>query len=150
MPDWKKVEVLIIYDYLVLLSGPEPQRSMLEDILLKELNNSRFKVLFIRGIISEETTIIIIPNVKIKNYLFGNSLEIAINSSRCIISRSGYTTMMDLSKLQKKAFFIPTPGQNEQEYLARKMANSGFAPYCEQHEFSLGKLNEIDKYRRIT
>jgi predicted glycosyltransferase len=31
-----------------------------------------------------------------------------------VLSRSGYTTIIDLAKLNKKAFFIPTPGQFEQ------------------------------------
>ncbi len=50
-----------------------------------------------------------------------DELEHALNQSAMVLSRSGYTTIMDLAKLGKKAFFIPTPGQYEQEYLARRL-----------------------------
>jgi UDP-N-acetylglucosamine:LPS N-acetylglucosamine transferase len=43
-------------------------------------------------------------------------LTIAFNESNAVVCRSGYTTVMDLAKLEKKALFIPTPGQYEQEY----------------------------------
>jgi hypothetical protein len=36
---------------------------------------------------------------------------------------------MDLAKLEKKAFFIPTPGQYEQLYLAKKLEEEGIAPF---------------------
>lgn len=137
------------YDFLILLSGPEPQRSILETILLKEFKGSEYKILFIRGILNEEHFDSPDPNLEIKNYLFGKPLEEAINSSDYIISRSGYTTLMDLSKLQKKVFFIPTPGQEEQQYLARRMKELGYAPFCEQKDFTLSKLDEIQDYNGL-
>lgn len=57
-------------------------------------------------------------------------LECAINSSEMVLCRSGYTTIMDLAKLEKKAFFIPTPGQYEQEYLAERLDDKGIVPCC--------------------
>lgn len=143
---FQKKELPVKYDYLVLLSGPEPQRSILESILFKEFKKSELKVLFVRGVISEEEFQNPAPNITVKNYLYGISLENAINSSNSIISRSGYTTLMDLCKLEKKAFFIPTPGQPEQEYLARRMEKLGFASYSSQDEFNLEKLEQIEKY----
>jgi hypothetical protein len=50
---------------------------------------------------------------------------------------------MDLAKLGKKAFLIPTPGQYEQEYLARKFKKDGLLPSCGQEDFRIGKLQEI-------
>lgn len=147
---FKKRNVSIVYDYLILLSGPEPQRSILEKILLREFKNSEFRVLFIRGLISEESHLSDNPNVEIKNYLFGKSLEKAINRSKYIISRSGYTTLMDLVKLEKKAFFIPTPGQNEQEYLAKRLEKMNIAPFCNQEEFKISKLDEIESYKGLS
>ena len=137
------------YDYMVLLSGPEPQRSILESNLLKEFKNTQKQVLFVRGVISEEHLENPNPNLILKNYLFGSSLEEAMNASKCIISRSGYTTLMDLSKLSKKAFFIPTPGQPEQEYLAERMEKLKIAPYCEQDNFKISKLDKIENYRGL-
>ncbi len=147
---FEKSEVPLIYDYLVLLSGPEPQRSMLERILLQEFQYSNFKILFVRGVIKEESIINTNPNIEIKNFLFGKALEEAINSSQCIISRSGYTTIMDLAKLEKKAFFIPTPGQNEQEYLAERLEKMNIAPCCDQEGFEISKLSEIKNYNGLS
>jgi len=42
-----------------------------------------------------------------------------LNRARVIVTRSGYTTLMELAELGKRALFVPTPGQSEQEYLAR-------------------------------
>ena len=140
----------MIYDYLVLLSGPEPQRTILESILLKEFKNTEYKVLFIRGVISQEKLENSNPNITIQNYSFGESLEESINCSRYIISRSGYTTLMDLSKLEKKAFFVPTPGQEEQEYLAERMEKMGLAAFCSQKDFTISKLNRIEEYSGLS
>lgn len=134
------------YDYMVLLSGPEPQRSLLEEILFRELKRSSKKILFVRGVITEDPPEIATPNMKIKNYLFGKKLEQALNSSKVVIARSGYTTLMDLAKLEKNAFFIPTPGQFEQEYLAERMQKLGFAPSCRQEDFKLEKLEKMKNY----
>lgn len=139
-----------IYDYLILLSGPEPQRSLLESKLLLEFERTTDKVLFVRGVIDDKpTNISPNPNINIKNYMFGRSLEEAINSSKYVIARSGYTTLMDLSKLEKKAFFIPTPGQPEQNYLAENLEKKGVAPYSQQDDFSLSMLENIENYRGL-
>ena len=136
----------IIYDYLLLLSGPEPQRSILEEILLEKFRNTTQKILLVRGVIEETPTLSENYNIQIKNYRFGKALEDAINSSEVIIGRSGYTTLMDLSKLEKKAFFIPTPGQEEQHYLAERLQEKSIAPFCQQQDFKLELLKEIDHY----
>ncbi|TBW30090.1 glycosyltransferase [Gramella sp. KN1008] len=144
---FKKTKASQIYDYLVLLSGPEPQRSILESILLRELQQTEASILFVRGVISEEVTDINQnPNINIKNYLYGSALQEAVNCSRLIISRPGYTTLMDLARLEKKAFFIPTPGQDEQQYLAQRMKKLKIAPFCQQDDFKLSKLDEIKQY----
>ncbi len=53
---------------------------------------------------------------------------------------------MDLAKLQKKAFFIPTPGQFEQEYIANRLSKMRIAPTCKQNQFSLKHLNLVSEY----
>jgi uncharacterized protein (TIGR00661 family) len=131
---------------MVLLSGPEPQRSILEEILLKEFSKSSGRILFIRGVIDERTADHNTPNLTVKNHLFGRELEQALNSSEVVVARSGYTTLMDLARLEKKAFFIPTPGQFEQEYLADRMHKLGFAPSCRQEEFNLEMLVRVKDY----
>jgi len=53
---------------------------------------------------------------------------------------------MDLAKLEKKAFFIPTPGQREQQYLAKRFSKLRIAPYCQQSDFDLDQLKKLDNY----
>jgi len=142
----KKVELPIKYKYLLLLSGPEPQRSLLEELLLKEFKNFNQPILLVRGVVETKQKIIRKRNITIYNFMKSTELEKTINETKIIIARSGYTTLMDLSILEKKAFFIPTPGQYEQEYLAKRISNLNLAPFCNQKDFSLEKLNEIENY----
>lgn len=145
----RKKNLKIAYDLMVLLSGPEPQRSILEDKLLLELKNYNGKVVFVKGIIEKEQSIQIKGNITFFNFMTSNLLEKTINESELIICRSGYTTVMDLAKLNKKAFFIPTPGQFEQEYLAERFTNLGLVPSCTQDEFTIEKIKINDNYRGL-
>jgi uncharacterized protein (TIGR00661 family) len=142
----KKLDCEMRYDILVLLSGPEPQRGILEEKLLSEFKNYKGKVLFVKGIVEKEQTVEHHGKMTVYNYLMGSELEKALNESDLIVSRSGYTTIMDLAKLRKKAFFIPTPGQFEQEYLAEQLKKNNFVPYCKQDGFTLEKLKEVKNY----
>lgn len=76
-------------------------------------------------------------------------LQDVLNRSELVISRSGYTTIMDLSILEKKAFFIPTPGQYEQEYLAKRLNDLGIAPFSRQKDFKLNKLNAVAVFKGL-
>lgn len=137
------------YDVMVLLSGPEPQRSMLEEKLFDEFKSFDGKVLFIKGVIENEQTTATSGSMTICNYMTSDTLEKALNESKLIVSRSGYTTIMDLAKLGKKAFFIPTPGQFEQEYLAKQLSQQGFVPSCKQDEFTLDKLEAVNDFKGL-
>jgi len=138
-----KKETEILYDLLVLLSGPEPQRTLLENKLLAELKDFKGRVLFIRGLVEEHQTKIEKDNIIIYNFMTSDALEQAINESAMVLSRSGYTTIMDLAKLEKKAFFIPTPGQFEQEYLAKRLHDLRVVPCCNQDEFNIKQLEAV-------
>ena len=140
---------IIKNNILVLLSGPEPQRTLLEDILLRELQSYNGKVVFVKGIMENEQKVEHFENMAVYNFMTSELLEKIINESELIISRSGYTTIMDLAKLNKKAFFIPTPGQFEQEYLAKKLTNLNLVPSCNQDEFTLNKLKNIDAFKGL-
>ena len=146
---FQKNESKFQYDIMILLSGPEPQRSILEEKLLTEFKNYNGKALFVKGIIEEEQTVHTSGNMTIYNFMTSELLEKSINSSELIVARSGYTTIMDLAKLGKKAFFIPTPGQFEQEYLAKEMAKNNLAPSCDQDAFRLEKLTNISKFKGL-
>ncbi len=142
-------------DLMVILSGPEPQRSLLENKLLDELKSIQKKVLFVRGLISDKgkTTKVDLTNNKhivIVNFMQQKELQTAITESKIIISRSGYTTIMDLEKLSAKAFFIPTPGQNEQEYLAKRLERQNIAPFSSQEDFKIGLIENCNNYFGFT
>ncbi|APG61435.1 glycosyltransferase [Christiangramia salexigens] len=145
----RKKAVPVKYDFLIILSGPEPQRGILEEILLKEFQHSDHKILFIRGVINDEVLNTVNPNIDIRNYMFGSDLEEAFNGSKHIISRSGYTSLMDMAEMDKKAFLIPTPGQPEQTYLAKRLEKLNIAPYCMQEDFKLDKLKVISHYKGL-
>ncbi|MFZ4739739.1 MAG: glycosyltransferase [Bacteroidales bacterium] len=105
-------------DVLVLLSGPEPQRSIFEEIIIKQLENTNHKAVIVQGIAEKEETRIISENLIIYSHLETIALQKLIQQAAIILCRSGYSTIMDLAVFGKKAILIPTPGQTEQEYLA--------------------------------
>jgi uncharacterized protein (TIGR00661 family) len=146
---FKKLEKTIIYDYLILLSGPEPQRSLLETKLLHEFQNTSKQVLFIQGKVEHKQSIKTTNHMTTYNFMTSHQLEEAINKSTVVISRSGYTTIMDLALIGKKAFFIPTPGQYEQLYLAKRMKELHYAPFATQEQFSLKNLDELKDYEGL-
>lgn len=137
------------YDLMVILSGPEPQRTMLEEKISAELNSYSGAVIFIKGIVEEKQICSVEGTVTYYNFMNSEQLETTFNQSKEVLCRSGYTTVMDLAKLGKRAFFIPTPGQYEQEYLAEKYTLEGIAPSCTQDEFSIEKLRELDNYNGL-
>ncbi len=144
-----KTDSEIKNDLMVLISGPEPQRTFLEETLLRELKDYTGKVIFVKGIMENEQTIQVNEHMSVYNFMTSSLLEKTINESDLIISRSGYTTVMDLAKLNKKAFFIPTPGQFEQEYLAKRLSEKNLVPSCKQDDFTLKKLDEIPAYNGL-
>lgn len=135
------------YDLMVLLSGPEPQRTLLEEKLIEELKNYPKETLFIRGIVEKEQVVSKKQNITFYNFMASEDIEIAFNESEIVLCRSGYTTIMDLARLKKKAFLIPTPGQFEQEYLAKKYKREGLAPSCKQEKFTIQKLEKVHLYK---
>lgn len=143
----------IVYDLMVLLSGPEPQRSLLEERLLRELRSYQGRVLFVSGVIEEQqrTTPLELKSGTGTRYNFmtSNQLEGALNQSARVLCRSGYTTVMDLAKLGKTAFFIPTPGQYEQVYLAERLQEQRWVPFCRQEDFALSQLERIPEFKGL-
>ncbi len=131
------------YDILCLLSGPEPQRTLLEEKCMEIFCESEKIVAVVQGKIEKEETVQAHRNITRYNFLKTEGLEILVNQSALVVSRSGYTTLMDLAILQKPAFFIPTPGQYEQEYLAEKLKKDGIAPSCRQNDFTEKELDKV-------
>lgn len=142
-----KKDLPLRYDLMVILSGPEPQRTLLEEKLKEELQDYEGSILFIKGKVEAAQKTTIENHITYYNFMTSDEVEKAFNESDLVLCRSGYTTVMDLAKLEKKAFFIPTPGQFEQEYLAKRYKRKGMAPFAKQDEFKAEKLLEIDLYK---
>lgn len=135
------------YDFLILLSGTEPQRTVLENNFLKIKNRFKEKVVLVRGLPKTAVQAVSTENFIIKNYCDEEELSLLIAQSEYVIARSGYSTVMDLISLQKKAIFIPTQGQTEQEYLAETLMNKGFAYFFQQTEKDYyAKIQEAKKF----
>lgn len=127
-------------DLLVLLSGPEPQRTILEKLMLEQMNELQCKMILIRGLPSVEDKLSSNnKEITIYNHLTADELSTTIQSSKIVIARSGYSTIMDLVALQQKAILIPTPGQTEQEYLAKYLAKKKYFIAANQIGFNLKK-----------
>jgi uncharacterized protein (TIGR00661 family) len=125
----------ILYDIVCVLSGPEPQRSALEKIATEELSRSGLRYFVVRGIVGQHKNPA--SNHNQVNFLNGSDLQAIIEQSECVLARSGYSTIMDLAKLGKKAIFVPTPGQTEQEYLAARLKGKGIAFSVAQENFNI-------------
>jgi len=144
----KREDIKITYDLLVILSGPEPQRGIFEKILLEQLVGYSGKTLLVRGLPGANKIQSENGSVEIINHLSGEELSEAIQQSEIIISRSGYTTIMDLIKLNKKAILVPTPGQTEQEYLANYLMKKKIFFSVNQKEFDLSET--LKKFRELS
>lgn len=122
---------------LVLLSGPEPQRSILEELLIKQLKDCDEKIEFVRGLPSTDQSKEPTHNINFSNHLNTRQLSHCMSNAKMVICRSGYSTIMDLLKLNKKALLIPTPGQSEQIYLAKRLSKIGWFMMQQQEELNV-------------
>lgn len=131
-----------LYKYLVILSGPEPQRTIFEDIVLKQARNIKDKVLILRAKPdSDNMPKDILDNVTIFNHVDDEMFVKLVKSSENIICRGGYSSLMDLIRLNRTAYLVPTPGQTEQQYLAKHLESDGYFSWCKQHDFQLDKVS---------
>jgi UDP:flavonoid glycosyltransferase YjiC (YdhE family) len=131
------------YDLIAVLSGPEPERTRLQEILFRQLGDSGRRFLLVEGNPGSAQAS---PNRV--GFLTRAELNVAIQSSSVLISRSGYSTIMDLTAVGGKAIFIPTPGQTEQVYLAEQMEKRGIALYQTQDNFDLARaIADVPRYR---
>lgn len=137
------------YEIIALVSGPEPQRTIFEKLLTDQLKAIGKKSLLVAGE-PEKPYHRFEDNLEIVNHLSSQLLKGAILSSEIVISRSGYSTIMDLIALGGKAIFIPTPQQPEQLFFAEYCKRKQFAFYSDQAAFSLpGALEESKKYKGL-
>lgn len=131
--------------YLVILSGPEPQRTILEDIIIRQAREIKDNVLILRAKPDSYDLPRDVPdNVSMFNHVDDEMFVKFVNSAEHIICRGGYSTLMDLVRLGRTAYLVPTPGQTEQEYLARHLSELGYFNWCKQSDFKLSKVTTPD------
>jgi len=124
---------------LVLLSGPEPQRTILENKLIDQLSNIDEAVVFVRGLPSGAPLLKNRGKIQFENHLDATALSEMLSTAKAVICRSGYSSVMDLLKLKKRALLIPTPGQTEQVYLAKHLGALHWFVVQEQAQLDLKK-----------
>jgi uncharacterized protein (TIGR00661 family) len=124
---------------LVLISGPEPQRTIFENIMVEQLKSFSGRAIVLRGLPGSDENLESFGNVSFINHLPTDEMSRLMQEASLVICRSGYSSIMDLVRLQKKSILIPTPGQTEQEYLASYLMKEKFFFALDQKSFSLNK-----------
>ncbi len=139
----EKEELPKKFEYAFILSGPEPQRSILEDKILNLPASILQNSILVRGnlhgitINSKKEKLLL----EVKSYATSKELQDIINSSHIVVCRSGYTSLMDLLKMKVYAIYIPTPGQFEQEYLGEHIKKMKWGKVISQSNFNEEYLN---------
>lgn len=145
---FKNLNIDIETDHLlVILSGPEPQRTIFENKIIEEIVNYPGTATIVRGLPGERNIIPSTNTIHFYNHLATDDLNKEMMKAEFIIGRSGYSTIMDIAALQKKSILIPTPGQTEQEYLADHLMKKQTAYSQKQNVFSLqNAIKEAKKF----
>ena len=128
---------------LVVLSGPEPQRSLFERIIARQLPLEGQDILVVRGRPGESVAPSSLKGVRWVNHLPSEELAAEMGSAALVVARSGYSTVMDLVRTGRRAVLVPTPGQTEQEYLARHLSDQGWFLTRSQASFDLREAVEM-------
>jgi uncharacterized protein (TIGR00661 family) len=124
-------------DILAIISGPEPQRSIFEAKIREQAGSVQAKIILLQGLPGEKLESWIEDHLTIYPHVETIRLKRMMEQSKIILCRSGYSSIMDLAVLGKKAFFVPTPGQTEQEYLAKYLKDMGICNFAAQDAFKL-------------
>lgn len=130
-----------------VISGPEPQRSIFEEILTQQLVKLNLSAMILSGKPESVKTTVLQGRINSITHASTDDFEVIIESSSLIISRSGYSSIMDFEALGAKVLFIPTPGQTEQIYLAEMHQMNGTALWRAQGKMNLNvDISEALKY----
>ncbi|MEO6288188.1 MAG: glycosyltransferase [Dyadobacter sp.] len=123
---------------LVLLSGPEPQRTLLEQKILAQISaDSPYEYTVVGGNPGGSVPDELPLDIDYHTHLNASQLQDLMLNADLVVCRSGYSTLMDLAAMGKKALLIPTPGQSEQEYLARYLSEQGLFLWRNQSSLQL-------------
>ena len=143
---FKKQELPQDIDVLILLSGPEPNRTRLEIKLTSIFKTSSKKVYLIQGIVEKTQKTTKENQLTIINFMLTKQLEHTLNLSKMVICRAGYSSVLDLVSLRKKALLIPTKFQNEQEYLAKYLQQKGYFSFVKERKVNKNTLDVFPEF----
>lgn len=129
------------YHWVALLSGPEPQRSALEEVITEAAEKENLKIAIVAGQPEDGTTPTENGGITRFPHLDDSALVRLISNSQAVVCRSGYSTLCDLAALKRRALLIPTPGQTEQKYLAKH--------FNRHFDFEVVKQRETEKIEHL-
>ena len=140
-PETFSVEAEKQYDFLFILSGVEPQRTILEKKIISFFQeNLSCKAVLVRGVPDKKESIEYAGQLTIINQASEEELKSLLEMSEVVVCRSGYTGVMELASINKRAVLIPTPGQPEQEYLAEYLSSYPLFSCVKQDELTFSRL----------
>lgn len=140
----KKMDVREDLDFLVIISGPEPQRTKLEEIMLSRITELPGEKVVLLGSPRKNSFRQLDESTRVYSYVPTDVKVELMNRAKFVISRSGYTTMMEIAELGKRrGLFIPTPGQTEQEYLSRFYRKMGW--FLSRSQYRLDLLRDVER-----
>jgi UDP-N-acetylglucosamine transferase subunit ALG13 len=132
-----RMEVEQDIDVFFSVSGIEPQRGLLEKLVLESLPKLSGRIVVTLGQPGNGDRCREIAGATVYGYLDRERQAEMLNRARLVMTRSGYTTLMELAGLGRKALFVATPGQSEQEYLARFHRERGHVWSVEQKRLDI-------------
>ena len=142
----EKKEIPVKKNHLfIMLSGPEPLRGIMEEKIIKDISHYPGSATIVRGLPGTTSLMPSTNMLKFYNHLSAEELAAAMMEAEFVICRSGYSSLMDIIALQKKSIIIPTPGQTEQEYLGKYLADKKMAVCISQKNFSLEEVLAVAK-----
>lgn len=126
-------------DGLVMISGPEPQRTVLEKMIVHQAKALPGHWIVVLGKPDMAQYVYHTGNLEIYSHLDRQKMTTFVNRASLIVARAGYSTIMELIALGKPALLIPTPGQTEQEYLAERLKDKGWFHWVHQKKLNLSE-----------
>ncbi|MFA5259147.1 MAG: glycosyltransferase family protein [Candidatus Pacearchaeota archaeon] len=142
----KKLNLKEDVDIFISLSGPEKTRLKLEKKIISQALNLNEKVVITGGNPDKHETKKF-ENITYYSYLKTKEQQNLMNRAKFLVIRSGYTTIMELAELNKKALLIPSPGQTEQEYLGDYLEEKKYFHHISQSKINL--IKDIKVARKL-
>ncbi len=141
---YEKIDIEQDIDYLFVISGfiADEKKTFISK-LLSQAKELKGKKVFLLGNPSGGEKEELAGNITVYPYISGEDRITFMNRAKMIVGRAGYTTLMDLAELEKKALIVPTPGMSEQEYLARYHKSKGTLYSVSQDEINLARDVEV-------